>query len=169
MKKVIKCIAVLTCVILFISCTKEYSAQRIIPKLEWEFTAETKDFSGSFYDVYDTTVTGVGYLLVIVGTTPTTDSVLVAQVHFPGSSIVPGTYSTSSVGNGFYYSDIRDTANPILIYSAESRSVGAATQLVITSYDPITGIVTGTFSGTALNASNLPVSITEGKFKAKVR
>jgi hypothetical protein len=168
-KKIIKYLAVLTPVFLFISCEKEYSAHRVVPKLWWEFTAETQTFSGSFYDVYDTTVTGVGYLLVVVGTTPTTDSVLVTQVNFPGGSIVPGTYSTSSQGNGFYYSDIRDTANPMLVYSAESRTTGAATQFVITDYDPTTRIVTGTFSGTALNASNLPVPITAGKFKAKVR
>jgi hypothetical protein len=169
MKNIIKYIAVVASVILFTSCAKEYSAVADKVTLGWEFTVGTGTSSGSFYDVYDTTVVGLGYNIIVVGTTPTTDSVLVAQVHFPGGTIVPGIYSTSSVGNGFYYSDIRDTSNPILIYSAESRSVGVSIQIVVTSYDPATRMITGTFSGTALNASNLPTTITGGRFKAKVR
>ena len=134
----------------------------------WSFVQGANSFRGPFFDVFDTTITNT-YGLIFIGFTPTTaDTLLYFGAFFPGSTIQPGTYSTNSFA-AFEYTDRRDTANVKTIYSANFQTAGATTQITISSYDPATKIITGTFSGTAMNASNAPVPITNGKFRARVR
>lgn len=162
--------AAFVAIALFTSCQKEISLETgLNPLVPWQFSEGNNNFKGVFYDVYDTTKAGEGYEVVFVGSTPAFDSVLVAQISFPDGKIQPGTYNTSSVGNGFYFTDSKDTAHPVFLYTAESRSANANLKLVIDSYDPVTGIIYVSFSGTALNASHQLVTISQGRFFAKVR
>jgi hypothetical protein len=165
-------VALFIALILITSCHKEYSAETgIDPTAAWQFFDGTKHFKGSFYDVYDSTQAGVGYLLVFVGITSTKDTVLNFQVYFPEGKIQPGTYNTGLpiIGTTLYVTDASNRANPVYLYIAESRTIGVSTRFEISSYDPVTRIVTGTFSGTAENSLNAPVSISRGRFTAKVR
>ena len=134
----------------------------------WSFTEGTKNFSGPFYDVYDTTINST-YGLVFIGLTPsTTDTVLYFGNFFTGTSIQTGSYSTRNFA-AFSFTDYRDTANPAAIYTANPNTSAVNTQINIAAYDNTTKIITGSFSGTVLNASNVSVPITNGRFKARVR
>jgi hypothetical protein len=134
----------------------------------WHFTQGSKSFNGPFYDVFDTTINNT-YGVVFIGYTPSTgDTTLYFGTFFTGTTIQTGTYSTQNFA-AFNFTDYRDTAHPAQIYTANLNTQAANTQLTISSYDPTTKIITGTFTGTAMNASNSPVPITNGRFKAKVR
>jgi hypothetical protein len=136
----------------------------------WSFTEGTNFYHGPFFDVYDTTRQSVGYGLVFVGYTPATaDTVLQMGVLFSGGSIQPGTYSTSTFAAAYYFTDYTDTAHPAKIYVADPTTSNVNTQITISSYDPATQIIAGTFAGTALNNANSTVQISGGKFRAKVR
>jgi hypothetical protein len=87
---------------------------------------------------------------------------------FTGTTIQPGTSSTRTFA-AFEFTDYRDTAHPARIYAANLNTPDANTQLTIASYDPATKIITGTFSGTAMNAANNTVPISNGRFRARVR
>jgi hypothetical protein len=133
----------------------------------WSFVQGTRSFQGPFLDVFDTTINNA-YVLVFVGYTPSTaDTLLYFGSFIPGTSIQTGTYSSKDAA--FFEFDYRDTTNPATIYTADPTTVDAETKLTIASYDPTTKIVTGTFTGTAMNAANAPVPITNGRFRAKVR
>jgi hypothetical protein len=134
----------------------------------WSFTQGAKSFNGPFLDVFDTTVNNT-YGLVFIGYTPTTaDSLLYFGTFFTGTTIQPGIYSTKATAV-FDFTDYRDTANPKTIYTADFTTSAADTRLTISSYDATTKIVRGTITGTAMNAANAPVPITNGRFTAKVR
>ena len=134
----------------------------------WSFTQGTRSFHGPFLDVFDTTANGV-YSLVLVGYTAATgDSVLYFGSAFTGTTIQTGTTSTKTFA-AFDFTDYRDTAHLAPIYTADPTTSAADTKITISSYDPATGLISGTFSGTAMNAANTPVPITNGRFKARVR
>ena len=132
----------------------------------WQFTQGANTFKGPFFDVHDTTQNNV-YGIVFIGIVPATaDTAVFFGTVFPGSTIQTGDYNTQTSAF-FSFVDTRDTAHPI--YDANYLTPTVNTKLTISSYDPTTRIITGTFTGTALNASNVSVPITNGKFKAKVR
>lgn len=134
----------------------------------WQFSQGTNSFHGPMYDAFDTTVSGA-YALVLLGySTATPDTTMQLTVYFSGGTIQPGTYSSTSFA-AFYYTNYADTANPIKVYTADPTARAATTNITISSYNASTGIVTGTFSGTALNNANVPVPVTNGRFTAKVR
>lgn len=136
----------------------------------WQFQVGSQIFNGPFFDVFDTTMTGIGYSLIFIGYTPATaDTVLLKQVSFPSGSIQTGTYSTAAFGQQFVFTDYTDTADPVDLYSANATIANTNVQIIISAYDPNTGMISGSFSGPALNNSNQTVNITNGKFRAKVR
>lgn len=129
----------------------------------WKFTAsDTSNLSGDATAVFTTTVFNS---LQISGFTSILDTVMFIIINFPTAAITPGNYITSNA-NVFSLSSL--TNGPI--YKADA-STGAAldvVNLVISSYDPITKIVTGTFSGSAQDILGNSVPITKGAFKAVV-
>ena len=46
---------------------------------------------------------------------------------------------------------------------------GALTTIVVKSYDPVTGIIKGTFSGTTVDGNNEIAPINKGEFSAIVK
>ncbi len=135
----------------------------------WAFTQGNKFFHGPF-DVLadDTTIAGSGYLLILSGSTSATgDSVITIGIFFPGGSVQTGTYTTALVA-GFYFEDYKNPSTPVDIYYADNSATGAATTITVTSWNPTTRVISGTFAGTAKNAAGTTVPITGGKFTAKV-
>lgn len=135
----------------------------------WQFSEGTNFYHGFFLDAFDTTLADIGYVAEFEGlTSETKDTAFNFQIQFPGGSIQPGTYSTTASNVEFYFADNTD---PSLedIYAADSDTPGSDIKIVISDYDPVTGIITGTFSGTAMSSSNMPLTITDGKFKAVVQ
>jgi len=134
----------------------------------WSFTQGTRTFHGPILDAFDTTASGVYSVALIGYTAATGDSILYFGSAFTGTTIQTGTTSTKFFA-AFDFTDYRDTAHPATIYTADPTTQAADTKITISSYDPATGLISGTISGTAMNAANTPVPITNGRFRARVR
>jgi hypothetical protein len=127
------------------------------------------DAGGAFNGPIDSAFlkdTTFGTFLVLVGSTAATgDSAFVLSVPTNGGVITPGTYSTGTT-SVFYLYDLTAGA---YIYSANvTTAPGSVVTIAISSYDPVTKIVTGSFSGTATDGSGNTATITNGSFKARV-
>jgi hypothetical protein len=132
----------------------------------WKFSVDSATtFNGPIDSAFlkDTTF---GTFLVLIGSTVATgDSAFVLSVPTNGGVITPGTYTTDTTSVFYLY----DLTTGAYIYSANfSTAPGASVSITVVSYDPVTKIVTGTFTGTAQDASGNPVTIINGSFKAKV-
>ena len=142
----------------------------------WEFSTDSGGYFHGFVNfaavAIDSTVWRTnGKLLAITGLTQTKDSVLTLIAYLPGGVITPGNYnsqldppdSASIFGFNFV-----STGDPI--YDAVSGQPSNVT-LTISSYDSNTHLITGTFSGPAIDAvySTEPIiNIVNGKFTATV-
>jgi hypothetical protein len=84
---------------------------------------------------------------------------------------IPGgtSYNSANSQAAFYYTDYSDTSKVNKIYTADINTPSADTHIAILTYDSTTRIVTGAFTGSAVNAAGTSVPITNGKFRAKVR
>jgi hypothetical protein len=61
------------------------------------------------------------------------------------------------------------SSNYVTIYQASPNTVASGTaSITITSYNSTTGIMIGTFSGTAVDKDGNAVTITNGAFHAKI-
>lgn len=134
----------------------------------WQFNGGTNFLHGPFYDVYTTTVNNT-FGLIFLGFTPATgDTILRMGTFFTTTTIQPGKYSSKNFA-AFYFEDYRDTTRPGKIYNADYSTQSVNTEITISSYDSTSRIVTGTFSGTAVTATGATGTLTNGKFRARVR
>jgi hypothetical protein len=130
----------------------------------WSFNQGTSFYFGAIDSAYKQVVTGLGTVLTIEGHKYAgVDTLFYIDVLLPGTTVVTGTYSTTSSADMYL-----DDANSNTIYEVDPTTTGASMNIVITSYNATTKIVTGTFSGTALNKTGAVVPITNGKFTARV-
>lgn len=98
---------------------------------------------------------------------PGPDTLFQMDILLPGNTIQTGIYNTDSANADFYLYNTDTTQTPY--YTADFTATPAVNvQIEIKTYDPVTKIVTGTFSGTAVNAAGQKVNITGGKIYAKV-
>ncbi|GEO09095.1 hypothetical protein [Segetibacter aerophilus] len=136
----------------------------------WSFNGGTNFFHGPFYDVFDTTINNI-YGFIFLGYTPTTgDTTIQFGVFSQTGKIASGsTYNSANSLAAFYYTDYKDTSKVNKIYTADFNTPSASTTITISAYDSTTRIVTGTFGGSAVNATGTVAPITNGKFRAKVR
>ncbi len=132
----------------------------------WSFTQGTKFYYGPIDTAYVQTSSGLTGLILEGVTYPSYDTTFDMAVLLPGTTIVPGTYVSTDIKRlaEFAFEDI----NGKPIFKAGLTTTTANLQIVISSYDAATKIVTGTFSGTVVNAANAVVPITGGKFRAVV-
>ena len=135
----------------------------------WYFTEGSHYYHGTIDTAYtfDTTVGSISArILEIQGSTAAAhDSVFLVGVTFTGGAILPGTYPTTSYA-GFKFLgsySLTDT-----VYSATFQTPSVTSNITISSYDTNTKIIKGTLSGTALDKSGNIVTITNGKFEAKL-
>lgn len=130
----------------------------------WEFSQDDNFYHG-YFDGALTVDTSGSTVLTLVGLTfATQDTAIAISVYMEGSNTVkPGTYK-SSTSSFFVFFDSSGNG----IYAADKTTGGVELTIVITKYVAATQLVEGTFSGTALNQANQPISITGGKFKAQL-
>ena len=102
-------------------------------------------------------------ILQIAGFTSTQDTTFQIGITFPTATITPGTYTTGFTN---IFSVVSITNG--LIYKADASTGTDVVTIVISAYDSITKIITGTFSGSAQDAGGNSVPITNGAFKAVV-
>ena len=144
----------------------------------WQFSAEGKNFHGPFDSVFQTTINGAtGFIFNGYNNLSTYDT----SIQFGAFSTTGGfpnnsTYSSKGGLAAFYFTKYlsRTDTVGVKIYSADppSATYPAPTEdmkITISSYDTITRIVTGTFTGTTLNTAKALVPITNGRFRAKVK
>ncbi|MEP6683629.1 MAG: hypothetical protein ABJA35_10225 [Parafilimonas sp.] len=142
----------------------------------WQFSTDSSlSAAGTFYAVQLLTDTVIGGTdLQMAGFTLNNDSVLALAVHFSGNAITPGTYYTQIVGsdpfaNAVFGFSLVSTGDAI--YDAlENPGDGSNVGITISSYDASTHIVTGTFSGIAVDEAYYPatIGIQNGSFTATV-
>lgn len=145
----------------------------------WQFSTDAGGtFNGTFSYVVSApdTIHGSGTLLGMSGYTASGDTALVLAIVFPGNTIEPGTYSTQIVGSGTYSTAafaFAETTSGNTIYEA-SQDASSAANLTITvaNYNSGTYVITGTFSGTALDDTSsdpdATIQIQNGSFTATV-
>ena len=98
---------------------------------------------------------------------PGPDSLFQLDILLPGGTTQTGTYNTDSANADFYLYSSDTTKAPY--FKADYTVTPAVNiQINIKTYDPVTKIITGTFSGTAVNAAGQKVTVNEGKIYAKV-
>ncbi len=127
----------------------------------WSFNQGTR----FFYGPIDSAVYSQPDSLLSIAGKPygASDTALFIDVFFSTGIITPGTYSTATTA-AFNFSSFTGD-----IYTSDPTTTGAVMSIVITSYNPITRIVVGTYSGNAETSSGSIVPITNGKFRAMVR
>jgi len=135
----------------------------------WSFKEGTKFFHG-YIDTafsFDTTAFGQQFKVVFIQglTAATGDSVFLLSVAFPGGSIQPGTYTTTTTGLFQFLGSYNaiDT-----LYSATPEIPSVITTITISSYNSSTKVISGSFSGQAKNKSGATVLVSAGKFTAKL-
>ncbi|HWB25971.1 MAG TPA: hypothetical protein VG738_10850 [Chitinophagaceae bacterium] len=131
----------------------------------WKFSDGTNTYHGPIDTAYTYTDSLGQFLLSMIGyTSATADSAWEIGVYFSGGQVATGSYqSKASAAFGF----VNGTTGK-LIYEADPTVQTVNTTVTITSYDASTKIITGSFSGTAKDASGNPVTINPGTFTAKL-
>ena len=131
----------------------------------WKFTDSTitQTYTGVMPAGGTTFSTLVLNSLIITGTSSNSDSVLLISLVLPNPVIETGTYTTG-LTNGFSFSSISLART---LYKADA-STPATITIDLTSYDDVTKIFTGKFSGQAVDSLGNTVNITHGAFNTVV-
>jgi hypothetical protein len=127
----------------------------------WQFNQDTLPYNGTI-DTISKDTTGLTTALHFGGTTSTGDTTFSLNFVMPTSDIQPGTYTM--LNNGIFFS-LTDKTSLTVIYEADGLTAGTDFTIVITSYDSVTKLVEGTFSGNVKDQSGNIVPITNGLFK----
>jgi len=128
----------------------------------WEFAQNNKTYSGYFDGALTTNVNG-SLVLTLVGLTPTKDTAISILVDIPGSAVKTGNYSSKNNATFVFFDNLGNN-----IFFSDKNHLNVELIVIIASYDATTQIISGTFSGTAMNRLNESVPITNGKFRAKL-
>ena len=130
----------------------------------WQFTQGGKTYHGTLDSVVFSNVNGIDVLQFYGLTFATGDSLFVLGIGMTSNTIQPGTFNTSTFAV-FDFSDVNNNT----IFEANPTTITPPVNLsIVLAYDPATKIASGTFTGTALNAANAAVPITNGKFRARL-
>ncbi len=134
----------------------------------WQFTEGSRYFHGPIDTAFtfDTTVSAIPFKVVnIQGHSVTGDSIFFVGIGIPGGVITTGTY-TSNTTSLFKFLGSYDTTDSL--YTAYLLTPTVNTTIQVTAYSSSTRVIQGTFSGTAKNKTGNIVTISGGKFAAKL-
>ena len=138
------------------------------PVVNWSFKVGSTEYSGESYTaMYDVNTMG-GISMATLGyiaSNPTGQNMLISLTDMNGSFTNNEEYKTQVTGANnsaiFEFSD----PNTNIEYNANMTVPGSSMSFKITSFNATAKTFAGTFSGTAKNASNASVTITNGTFK----
>lgn len=139
----------------------------------WQFTSGASFYHGYIDSAFvhtDTSISKDSSFLSFYGSSAddAADTLFQLDILLPGKTIKTGTYSTKSANVDFFLYPDKD-GTPLPYYQAYSGlNAGVNLQVIITSFDAETQIISGSFSGTALNAAGQTVNITGGKVYAQI-
>ena len=133
---------------------------------KWQFVANGHTYSGnmmsSLYVKLASNYTFFGSMA-----SGSKDTAFGIQIQFPGSSLDTGSFPTSSLGNNFSLQFATGANAGNIIY--ESNALYQQTvNIVVSSYNSSTKVISGIFYGQAYDANDSTVNISNGKFKATV-
>jgi hypothetical protein len=132
----------------------------------WQFSTPSATYTGQVQLAMDTTLLGVNSFTFVGGmASGNADTVLTVSMTFPSSGPRTGSYSSSSTA--YPASMTFGTALSGYIYTAGAYWKGSSLLIVISDYS--NGVLTGTFSGGFLDASDKSVAVKNGAFKVKVK
>lgn len=133
----------------------------------WKFTVGANFYHGQIdYSTIQDTL-GFKFLTILGSDVATGDTLFTLGILFTGT-VGPGTYTTDLTSQ-VSLTTIDASSNYVIIYQANSTTAtSGAVTITITSYNTTTGIMTGTFSGTAVDKDGNAVTITNGAFQAKI-
>jgi len=133
----------------------------------WQFTEGTKSFQGSIDTAFtfDTTVQGQSFKILQIQGSTAGDSVLLLGFTVLGGVITPGAYTTNTFALFRFLGSYNDNDT---LYSANPLIPTVNTTITVTSYNATTRIIQGTFLGTAKDKNKNNVTISSGKFEAKL-
>jgi len=133
----------------------------------WKFSVAAATFNGPVDTAFIYTDTSGAKFLTLYGYTPATgDTAFAVSIYLPNDTIEAGNYSTTNAA-GVYFKDLQDTAATHYIYHADPTTTNAGINITLT-YDSSARIVEATFNGTAIDLTGNVITITNGRFKAKV-
>lgn len=150
-------LAIFVTSVLFNACKKEYSIENGGLKLivgNWEFTESAKTYTGNMDSAFIVT-TGATKELHLNGTS--SDGSQNFNMVLYADSFNIGSYKASLFQSSFDYTTTAKT-----IYQA-NQLVG---EFIVNITSISSSLITGTFSGSALDSSNTITNITLGKFKS---
>lgn len=138
------------------------------PVVNWSFKAGSTEYSGetntAIHDVINTggiRMATLGY----IASNPTGQNLLISLTDMSGSFTNNEEYKTQVTGANnsaiFEFSD----PNTGVKYNANMTVPGTSMTFKVTSFNGTTKTFAGTFSGTAKDANNVSVTITNGTFK----
>jgi len=146
----------------------------------WQFTTADGTFSGSFDTaviITDSAIWGTGDKMLYMNgfKTNSVDSAIDMYVYLPTGAIVPGTYTSQSLPPsnsclfGFIAFDLNTGVGTPIYQALPADTNGTNLTINIISYDAVTHVVTGTFSGTAGDVNDTAnATVTNGNFTATV-
>ena len=140
----------------FSACKKEYSIEgggSKTPSGAWEFKDGSSQYTGNMDTAYIGSSGGNTKELQLIGTS--SDGSQTFHMHLFADTFRTGTYKASLFQSAFEY-----TGGGKTLYQA-GQLIGEFT-VVITSYS--SSVISGTFSGDALDSANNIKTLTEGKF-----
>lgn len=150
------------------SCTFTVTVdQGQTPDFVWQFTEGSVTYHGTSDVAGLQSVSGTN-TFSFLGTTLVGDSSLTLDIINTGGAIQTGVNyhtNTSNPLTGFSFID------PALntIYQADFTKTGVDLVVKLTTYDQVNQIISGTFSGTVKDASNVTKTITNGSFTAQIQ
>jgi len=128
--------------------------------VDWKFTEGANTYQGT---MTSSQLQAIGPISAFTYSgSNTNDALVFGLVDLAGGMNANETYSsTSTTGNscGFVFSGATE------MYSADNTTTNVNIVFKVTSHNTGTKTIQGTFSGTALNASNVIKTITNGQFK----
>ena len=136
----------------------------------WQFSSGANFYHGFIDTALTHTDTSIGNAtaLSFYGSSyPGPDTLFRIDILLLGNTVKTGIYNTDSANAGFLLYN-RDTTKTPYYRAYYTVSPAVNIQVNIETYDQATGIITGTFSGTAVNDSGEKVTVTGGKIYAKV-
>ena len=130
---------------------------------QWKFTANGHTYSGG---INTAVFTSLGEILTLAGTMQSgaTDTTFGISVQLTSSTVDTGTFQTSLPGNDFSLQ--KTTGN--IIFAANSITSPPVLNILITSFNATTKVVTGTFTGNSYDTNGNTVPISYGSFQATV-
>ncbi|MEP6845698.1 MAG: hypothetical protein ABI861_06830 [Panacibacter sp.] len=134
----------------------------------WQFNVGAGFYHGQIDTAFVVDTLGLKYLTLVGSNTPSGDTSFLMGILLLSGNIMPGTYTTS-LEAGVYLTTLQPPSTPVTIYHADgTTATSGIVTITIISYDSTSGILEGTFSGTAVDDTGNPVTITNGAFKVKI-